>query len=322
MFSLNMRLWMLVILLFAIIYAAVTVFMQAMGVGSFYFYVVFAVAIVGLQYQFGPKIVELMMRVRYVNREEEPWLCDTVEELARAARLPVPRVGIAETAVPNAFAFGRGRSDGRVCVTRGIIGLLDRAELRAVLGHEMAHLKNRDVVFITVLSVLPLILYRIFIHFLFFGGGSRRREGGGHTALIGFAALVLYFITNLLVLYASRIREYFADRGSLELGNTPAAMASALYKLVRGAARVPREKLREVEGAKAFFLNNVAHARQELAELSQLDADNSGTIDEYDLAKLKQARLRLGFGGALAESMSTHPNILKRIKHLAEQMPG
>jgi heat shock protein HtpX len=226
----------------------------------------------------------------------------------------MPKIGIAQIGIPNAFAFGRGIRDGRVCVTQGILSLLGDDELRAVLGHELSHIKNRDVLTITILSVIPMIMYRIAWHFLFFG---RRRDSRGNTALIGLAAFIFYFITNLLVLYASRIREYFADSGSVALGNKPAALASSLYKLVYGSARMGPESLKESEGLKAFFLNDPSRARKEIRELSQLDLDKSGTIDQRELESLKNKDIRLGFGDRMMEVLSTHPNMLKRIKRLS-----
>ncbi len=316
MFYLRLRMFLLLAVMFAIVYAVVTVVGVNMGVSNFYFYVVFSLVLMGVQYLLGPKLVEWSMRVRYVERGEYPKLHQMIEELSLRAKIPVPKIGIARVALPNAFAFGRTLSDGRVCVTEGILNLLDESELRAVLGHELSHLKNRDVVTITLLSVIPLILYRIFWYFTFFGGS--RRRGGGNTILIGLAAFVFYFITNLLVLYASRIREYFADRGSLELGNKPEWLASALYKLVYGSARTDRDVLRDAEGLKAFFVNDPSRAASEIKELRSLDVDRSGTIDPYELEILQNKKINLALGDKLMELLSTHPNMLKRIKQLSE----
>jgi heat shock protein HtpX len=256
------------------------------------------------------------MRVRYIKRQEHPRLFQMVESLARNAGIPMPRIGIAQIALPNAFAFGRTLRDGRVCVTEGILKLLDEEELKAVLGHELSHLKNRDVLTITLLSVIPMIMYRIAWQFLFYG--RRRDERGGNTALVGLAAFLFYFITNLLVLYASRIREYFADRGSVLLGNRPSALASSLYKLVYSSARIDKESLKQVEGLKAFFVNDPSQALNEIRELKQLDLDNSGSIDPQELELLRSKKINLNFGDRLLELLSTHPNMLKRIKQLSE----
>ena len=317
MFFLQLRMWFLVAVLFAIIYAVMVMIGSYLGISNFYFYLVLSLVLMLIQYMVGPKLVEWSMRVKYIDENQYPQLHRMVEELAQKAKIPKPRIGIAQISIPNAFAFGKSISDGRICVTEGIMRLLDENELKAVLGHEMSHIKNRDVLTVTILSVIPMVLYRIAWHFLWFGGGSRRRDQGGYTALIGLAAFLFYFITNLLVLYASRIREYFADRGSVSLGNKPASLATALYKLVYGSARINREALKDVEGLKAFFVNDPSQAINEIKELSQLDFDRSGTIDSYELEALASKQVRLNFGDKLLEMLSTHPNMLKRIKQLS-----
>ncbi|MBN1912979.1 MAG: M48 family metalloprotease [Candidatus Omnitrophica bacterium] len=318
MWALHLRMWLLLSLLFALVYAAVVVLGRAFfHVGSFSFYFIFALVLMFVQYMLGPKIVEWSMKVRYIKKEENPRLFQMVQDLSMRAKIPMPRIGIAHVDIPNAFAFGRGIRDGRVCLTQGILRLLNDEELKAVLGHELSHLKNRDVLTITLLSVIPMVAYRIAWHFLFFGR-RRTSDRGGNTVLIGLAAFLFYFITNLLVLYASRIREYFADRGSVLLGNQPQALASSLYKLVYGSARVDKESLKEVEGLKAFFVNDPSQALNEIKELKHLDLDKSGTIDASELAVLRNKTVRLGFGDRLMEALSTHPNMLKRIKRLSE----
>ena len=316
MFFLKLRMWLLVGVLFAIVYAVIAMISASLGISNFYFYLVLSFAMMFIQYMIGPKIVEWTMRVRYVKREEYPRLYQMVESLSMRAQIPMPRICVAQIPLPNAFAFGRSLRDGRVCVTEGILNLLNDEELKAVLGHELTHLKNRDVLTITLLSVIPMIMYRIAWQFLFFG--RRRDERGGNTMLIGLAAFLFYFITNLLVLYASRIREYFADRGSILLGNQPSVLASSLYKLVYGSARMDKETIKETEGLKAFFINDPSRALSEIRELSQLDLDKNGTIDASELALLRSKQIRLNFGDRLLEILSTHPNMLKRIKQLSE----
>jgi len=312
--------WLLVAALFGIIYAVIVMVGTSMGLHDFYFYLIISIVMMLIQYMIGPKIVEWTMRIKYIKREDNPALFKIVEDLAKKANIPMPRVGISQIDLPNAFAFGRGIKDGRVCVTQGITRLLNEEELKAVLGHEISHLKNKDVLTITILSVIPMIMYRIAWHFLFYG--RRRDERGSNTVLIGVAALLFYFITNLLVLYASRVREYFADKGSVDLGNKPQVLASSLYKLVYGSARMDKESIKEVEGLKAFFANDPSRALYELNELRQLDADKSGDIDGAELALLRSKKVKLNSGDKILELLSTHPNMLKRIKQLSEYRPG
>ena len=317
MWYLKLRMYLLMVVLFAIIYAVVSMISYQLGITNFYFYLILSFVIMFIQYMVGPKLVEWSMGVRYIKEGEYPELRKQVESLAQAANIPIPRIGISEVAIPNAFAFGRSRKDGRICVTRGIMGLLNNEEMRAVLGHEMTHIKNRDVLTITLLSVIPMILYRIAWQFLFFGG-RRNDRNSSSTAVVGLIAFVFYFVTNLLVLYASRIREYFADKGSVDLGNNPANLASALYKLVYGSARMPKEELKNVEGMKAFFVNDPSRAMTELRDLRELDLDRSGTISSAELDVLRNKAIKLGFGDKLMEVFSTHPNMLKRVKRLSE----
>ena len=168
MWGLKLRMWLLVTVLFGIVYAIIVVIGRTfLHVGDFSFYLIISLVLMFIQYMLGPKIVEWSMRVKYIKREENPRLFQIVESLANRANIPVPKIGIAQIEIPNAFAFGRGRGDGRVCVTRGILNLLSDEELKAVLGHELTHLKNRDVLTITLLSVIPMIMYRIAWEFLF-----------------------------------------------------------------------------------------------------------------------------------------------------------
>lgn len=315
MWALKLRMWFLTMALFAVIFGVISFVSYSLGINNFYFYLGISLVMMFIQYMIGPKIVEWSMRVRYLKKGENPKLEHMIQGLAVAANIPAPRIGLAEIELPNAFAFGRSIRDGRICVTKGILNLLDDGELKAVLGHEMSHIKNRDVLTITLLSVIPMILYRIAWQFLFFG--RRDRDQGG-AVMVGIISFLFYFVTNLLVLYASRIREYFADKGSVDLGNQPSALASALYKLVYGSARMPREAIKDVEGMKAFFANDPSRAVQEFKELRSLDLDRSGTISANELKALDTREIKLGFGDRMLELLSTHPNMLKRIKRLNE----
>jgi heat shock protein HtpX len=315
MWIFRLKMHLLTALLFAIIYAVVSMVSYSLGIGNFYFYLVFSLVMMFIQYMIGPKLVEWSMGVKYVKADEHPKLHRMVSELAAAAKIPTPRIGISKIAIPNAFAFGRTMSDGRVCVTEGITRLLNEDELKAVLGHEMSHLKNRDVLTITLLSVIPMILYRIAWQLMYFG--DHRDRGQSNVAVVGLIAFLFYFITSLLVLYASRIREYFADKGSVDLGSKPADLASALYKLVYGSARTSRGEIRNVEGLKAFFVNDPSRALAELRDLKDLDLDKSGTISSGELEVLASRSIRLSVADRLLEVLSTHPNMLKRIKRLS-----
>ena len=317
---LQTRMFLLVAVMFGILYGVIVGIGTWMGAGSAITYLVIGFGILFLQYLIGPSIVGWTMRIKWVSEKEEPELHRMVTELAHGAGIPKPKVGISKLNIPNAFAFGRTQGDGRVCVTQGIVRLLSRDELKAVLGHEISHIKHRDMAIITLLSAIPLILYWIAFSFMFRGmfGGGGRQGGGSYAALIGIGALIMYFITNLLVLYGSRIREYYADQGSVRLGSKPHDMATALYKLVYGNARHKNsEELKRIEGVKAFFVNDPSRAWNEINELKQVDTDMSGTIDFDELLELREKKVRLSTGDKMMELFTTHPNMLKRIKHLS-----
>jgi heat shock protein HtpX len=319
--SLQLRIWMLIILMFAILYGVIVGIGTYLGAGNLTTYLILAIGITFFQYILGPSLVTAMMKVKWVSQTDEPELHKMILELSQKAGIPKPKVGISQMAIPNAFAFGRTIKDGRVCVTRGIQGLLNQEELKAVLGHEISHLKHRDMVLITILSVIPLMLYWLAWRMMW-GGMFRRREGGGSAALVGLVAFVLYFITNLLVLYGSRIREYYADQGSVQLGNPPHQLASALYKLAYGSAKLKgsqlgQQALHQVEGFRAFFLNDVAKGYQEFKDLKEVDQDLSGTIDPHELLALREKQIKVSAPEKMMEIFTTHPNMLKRIKALS-----
>ncbi len=312
---LQLKMYAVMAVLFAIVYALLSIAGAYMGVGSFVFYAGLATVMMLIQFLAGPKIVEWSMKVKYVSETENPKLHRMVEALAREAKIPKPRIGISETNLPNAFAFGRWKSDSRVCVTRGILNILDDDELRAVLGHEMSHIKNRDVLVITLISVIPMIAWYLAWSFMFSGGRDR---DSGNGFVIGLAAFGIYILTNLLVLYASRVREYYADRGSVALGSRPNHLASALYKLVYGSAKTSKQELKHFEGMKAFFASDPSRAASEIRELKELDKDMSGDIDSDELRAVRRKKISVSRSGKMMEMLSTHPNMLKRIHALAE----
>jgi len=312
-FLLKLRLFLATVLLFGILYVIIMLISSYFGFGGPLVFASFGIILVFVQYMIGPKMVESLMHVNYVSEQEAPNLHAMIEDLAMKAGIPKPKVGIAEISVPNAFAFGRSKGDGRICVTRGILKILDPEELEAVLGHEISHIRHSDMAVMTLISVVPLICYYIFIGTLFSG---RDENGGG--AIIGIAALGAYLVGQLLVLFVSRAREYYADQGSVELGGKPHKMASALYKLVYGSATANKDELKKVEGLKAFFVNDISDAGNEINDLQQLDINMDGVISEDELSRLRYSDTKVGAGQRIMELLSTHPNMLKRVKRLSE----
>lgn len=313
--KLKLRLWLSMVVMFGLVYVLIILAGNFLGYGGFYqFYAVAGLFVLFLQYLIGPKMVEMSMGVQYLSEEEAPHIHQIVEELANEAGIPKPKIGMSNTSVPNAFAYGRSKRSGHICVTQGILGLLDRDELKAVLGHEMSHIKHNDMAITTIVSAIPLICYYIAFSFMF--SGNREDNGGG--MILGLVAMLAYFVGQLIVLFISRVREYYADEGSVELGCRPEKLASALYKLVYGAAKAPNDEIKDIEGSKAFFLNDVSNAEAQISELSQLDFDNDGTISFDELNSLKNKEVNISSQSKIMELLSTHPDMLKRIKRLSE----
>ncbi len=317
---LQLRLYLLVALMFGILFgiiSAIGYLLNLSGVSFLLFTFVAALLLVLVQFLIGPKIVEWSMKVKYVSEQEYPKLHAMVAQLAQQAGLPnKPKVGISQLNIPNAFAFGRTKRGARVCVTKGILDLLTDDELKAVLGHEISHVRHRDVMIITMLSVIPMIFYMIYISFFWGGMGQRDRNSGG-TVAVGLLALAVYFITNLLVMYGSRIREYYADEGSAQLGCPPMHLATALYKLTTWSAKAPKQLLKQTNGMKAFFINDPGRAMEEIRDVQEIDLNKDGVIDQNELMMLAGKKINLRAGARFLEIFGTHPNVVKRIKHLA-----
>jgi len=325
MFILQIKMYLLVALMFGILYGVLVGAGTYFGVGNASSFLILALLMMGLQYWLGPTMVSMIMRIKYVSEKEEPELHNQIAELAQRAGIPKPKIGISQLSIPNAFAFGRTIKDGRVCITQGLRNILNENELKAVLGHEIAHIKHRDMMIMTLLSVIPLILYWVAFNMMWGGMLGGRREGNKYTLLIGISAFLLYFITNLLILYGSRIREYYADKRSVQLGNNSHYLASALYKLVYSSAQLQRTQQGQIEikrvGAiKAFFINDVNCAQNEIKELKEVDKDLSGTIDQNELLALRSKETNITKTEKIMEIFTTHPNILKRIKYLADSI--
>lgn len=324
--GLRLRMILVVTLMFALFNALIAVVMFLLGVWAPLYYVAVAAIIMIIQYMLGPRTVDFLMRVRYIGPQDNPRLYNIVSRVAARAGVPMPRVGISDISVPNAFAYGRTMRGARVCVTRPLLEMLREDELEAVIGHEIAHIKHRDMLIMTMLSVIPLICYYIYLSMIFSAYGSRER--GAAALLVGFGALIMYYVTELIILYLSRIREYYADARSVELTGRPEAMATALYKLARynvtRKETLREEEIKKLEDIKAFLIVSPLYAvPKELRLLMDADINRDGRLDSYEIMLLKEkAKKAIGLGSRIAEIFSTHPNIVKRIIKLADYVYG
>ena len=314
--KLKLRMWLTSILMFTIVYALVMAAGWYLGVRGYMIWFAASLIIVFLQYWFGPSLVKRSMNVRPLSEAEAPHIHKMVQELADAAGVPKPEIGLSEINIPNAFAYGRTSRSGHIAITRPILGLLDYDELRAVLGHEMGHIKHNDMAVTAAVSVIPMICYYIALSFMFSGDNDN-----GATIIIGILGYVFYLIGQLLVLFISRTREYYADAASVEFGNRPAALVSALYKLSYGAARCNDETIKDLNTNRAFFVNDINNAEHDITDFQQIDFDGDGKISDEELRKLANADVKISKTSGIMELLSTHPDSLKRVKRLAEMEP-
>jgi heat shock protein HtpX len=192
------------------------------------------------------------MGAKEVSPEEAPGLHAMIERLCIQADLPKPKVAVADTDMPNAFAMGRSQKKATVCCTTGIMRALSPSELEGVMAHELSHVKHRDVMIMTIASFFASVAATMTQFGFFFGGGDDD-EGPGFLVIL-LVSLLVYVISFFLMLALSRYREFAADRGAALITGRPSALASALVKISGAMQAVPTRDLREAERMNAFFI--------------------------------------------------------------------
>jgi heat shock protein HtpX len=206
-----------------------------------------------LQFFTSDKLALRAMGVREVSPQEAPELHAMIDRLCVQADLPKPKVGVANTAMPNAFALGRSQKSATVCATTGIMELLSPAELEGVMAHELTHVANRDVMIMTLAAFFASLASMIVQFGFFFGGGGDDDEGPGFLAVI-LVALAVYVVSFFLMQTLSRYREFAADRGAALITGRPSALSSALMKISGTMQRIPQQDLRAHSELNAFYI--------------------------------------------------------------------
>jgi heat shock protein HtpX len=232
------------------------------------------------------KLALAAMGARVVTPEEAPQLHAMVERLCVQADLPKPKVAVAQTRMPNAFALGRSPKSATVCATTGIMELLSPAELEGVMAHELTHVQNRDVLVMTLAGFFATIAAYI-VQFGFFFGGSSDDDENPSFMVLFLVSLAVYVVSFFLMQALSRYREFSADRGAALITGRPSALASALVKISGGMQRIPQQDLRNTGELQAFFISPVGRIgglfsthppmEKRIAALQRLEAQLQGT---------------------------------------------
>ncbi len=240
-----------------ILYAVFALFLLGAGTP-----LIFVAPIVGImivvQYYMSDKLILMSTGAKEVSAEQQPELHRMVKLLADRYGMPMPRVAIIDTAIPNAFATGRNPKNALVAVTTGIQQRLSERELQAVIGHELAHVANRDMRVLAIANFLvtltSFLMTMLFWNMLFGGMGGRRSNNGGGMMMVYLVTIIVYFIGQLLVLALTRYREYGADHTGAEISGDPGALADALEKISGTVAGIPDKDLRKLQTANAFLI--------------------------------------------------------------------
>ena len=271
-----------------------------------------------VQWLISPYLIGAMYRAKEIPQTEQPRLHEIVANLSRKSGIKKPKLMLAQIPLPNAFAYGSPIAGTRVAVTEGLLKTLDDGEVEAVLGHELGHLKHRDVQVMMFVSLLPAVAYYIGFSLMLSGmfGGNQKNQGSG--AVLGIVFMAFSWIMNLFILSLSRQREYYADRHSVStVDNGSQKLSTGLAKIVNatknmGRMRQQTKTVRSMNGFKALFITDPDRASTDASELSSMPiGDKQKLVDDILSKKLTTA-------DRLLEIFSTHPNIIKRLRALKQ----
>jgi heat shock protein HtpX len=268
-----------------ILYVIFLSILHYLGVGYIPLAIIASVMILA-QWYLSDKIVLWSSGAKIISREEHPKLHEIVERLSANNGLPKPKVAMVNSNVPNAFATGKSPKSSLVAVTTGLLDLLDDDELEAVIGHELTHVRSRDVLVLTLASVFSTVAWYL-VQFGFYGGlQTRNRNSAGSGAIVLVVAVVTWVVSFLIIRAISRYREYSADRGGAIMTGKPDKLATALLKISGKIKVIPPNELKNVQKLNAFFI---------IPALS---------------------------GSSIANLFSSHPPVEKRVQKLKEMKSG
>jgi len=292
---------------------------------------VFVVIFSFAQWLLSPYLVGAVYKIKEIGPNDNPEIYRMLEQLSFKSKISPPKLMLAQISMPNAFAYGSPLTGNRVAITQGLLNTLDKGEIEAVIGHELGHLKHRDVQVMMTVSFLPTLFYFVGYSLMLsgmFGGRNRNSGSGGNNALIGIAFMAFSWILSIFTLYLSRLREYYADRHSVSIvENGAEKLSTGLITIVnenKNQNRYRRNNNREKQKD-----NNSSFKTLFISDPNKADADakkfytdnNSNASSVANKQELLKEALSKKVTGAerFAELFATHPNIIKRLKAIQTQ---
>lgn len=289
-------------LLFAIMWAIIMIIWWATGasVNTLGYYVIIGLGASFVSYWFSDKLAIASMHAQPVPEQQAPELYRIVRELSQKAGKPMPRIYVAPTATPNAFATGRNERHAAVCCTQGILRILDEREIRGVLGHELMHVYNHDIRTSAIAGAMATVISYLGYSLMYFGNSTRSNRdsdnGAGALGAVGamLSVILAPIAASLIQMAISRTREYDADEDGSVLTGDPLALASALYKIENGVAANPMPPTATDRSVAAMMIESPFSARG----ISKMFSTHPPTADR--IARLQQMAAAMGAPGVNA----------------------
>ena len=280
--------------------------------------IVISAIILVIQFLISPFMTDLSMKWFYKAKfkyEVPEYLKSFIEEICKENKMKYPRIGYIDDGAPNAFTYGHTKNDARVVLTRGIFELLSEEEVKAVVAHELGHASHYDMLFMTVAQLVPLVLYGIYeVCLRSDKDNNSNNNGGSYAAIIGIIAYVLYIISNYIVLWLSRTREYYADSFSIEVTKNPNALASALVKVGYGLSTAETNAKHSAAKSNALGIFDSKSSKA----LAVTSMEENGSISK-DHIKQAMKWEKWNIWAKWYELNSTHPLISKRLLAISER---
>jgi heat shock protein HtpX len=279
-----------------------------------------------IQWLIAPYIVKWAVHLKAgmeVTNKTNPMVYSIVSELVKKANVKMPKVYIIRQKEPNAFVFGRTKNDVYLVIHSGLLDLLNPDEIKAVIGHEIGHIKHKDFITLTLLAGIPMLTYiiaRIVFDMFLFGGISGGKKDMGSLTIVlivvGFLSFIVYLITQLTTLWLSRTREFYADSFSAVTTNKPENLISSLSKITYNLAYMPDEKNKKA--VRAFYAVDPYNAKEDLEEMNQNLDKKTRVVGDRELRKRMEEEAHGNFFTKVHHVFATHPPTYKRIIALLE----